>query len=46
MIFRGRDLLRAYFAASVLLAFGGACFIAGYWSAVATAIGFVKAWAT
>ena len=39
---RARSLLRAYFAAQLLLAIIAVSFIAGFWAATAMAIGMVR----
>lgn len=39
---RARALLRAYFAAQLLLAIIAVSFIAGFWAATAMAIGMVR----
>jgi hypothetical protein len=38
-----RNLLRAYFAAITLLAFGAACYVAGVASATVMAVGMIEA---
>jgi hypothetical protein len=43
---RARDLLRAYFAAQLLLAIIAVSFLAGFWAATFMAIGLVKAFAS
>lgn len=46
MIARARSLLRAYFAAQLLLAIITAAFLAGFWAATFMAVGMVKAFAS